>query len=56
MRHLIFNVRYFAVPNIPSLLIVAYSSVKPTLLYNNTNYSTSSWHYNRVWLYIIMLL
>jgi len=56
MRHLVYSVRYFAVQNISSLLTVTYSYVKPTLLYNNTNYSTLSWRYNRVSLYIIMLL
>jgi len=41
MRHLFYNVRYFAVPNISSMLIVAYSSVKHSPLLNQHSFTTT---------------
>jgi hypothetical protein len=41
MRHLVYNVRYSAVPINSSLLtITLYSSVITTLVYNDTKYSS----------------
>ena len=53
MRHLAYSVRISVVPIDSSLLtITLYSSVSTTLVYNDTNVQSPSWHYNRVRFYV----